>query len=182
MTGTHDDEADDDEADDDEARDEETMNDHGVPATERSRLAAVWAAAHYFVTLGRQEWLFHVGQPAADIERQLPAEHYLLITAWNPPPGEASRQANLDADERLRGRLNAEHYVHHPALGCDGKGGATEHGWLVLDMLVERADALAREFGQGGILYWQRGEPVRLRMQWPRPADSQDDGHTDWTG
>ncbi len=162
--------------------DDGAMNDHGVPEAEAARLAAAWAAAHYFVTIGRQEWLFHVGQDAADIERQLPADRYLLITAWNPPPGEASRQANLDADERLRARLAAEGYAYHPALGCDGEGGATEHGWLVLEVPAERADALARAFGQGGILYWQRGEPVRLRMQWSRPADFQDVGHTDWAG
>lgn len=167
---------------DDEARDDEAMNDHGVPEAERKRLTAAWSAAHYFVTIGRQEWLFYVGQSAADIERQLPADQYLFITAWNPAPSEASRQANLDADERLRARLNAEGYVYHPALGCDGKGGATEHGWLVLDVPVERADALAREFRQGGILYWRRGEPVRLRMQWPCPVGFQDDGHIDWMG
>lgn len=165
-----------------ETRDDAAMNDHGVPEAERARLAAAWAAAHYFVTIGRQEWLFHVGQRPVDIERQLPADRYLFITAWNPPPGLASRQANLDADERLRVKLNAEGHAHQAALGCDGKGGATEHGWLVLDMPVERADALAREFGQGGVLYWQRGEPVRLRLQWPRPADFQDDGKTDWVG
>ncbi|WP_368565743.1 DUF3293 domain-containing protein [Pseudoxanthomonas sp. UTMC 1351] len=165
-----------------ETRDDEAMNDHGVPDAEKAQLAAAWAAAHYFVTIGRQEWLFHVGQSATDIERQLSADQYLLVTAWNPPPGEASRQANLDADERLRACLNAEHYVYHPALGCDGKGGATEHGWLVLNIPVERADALAREFRQGGILFWQRGEPVRLRMQWPCPAGFQDGGYIDWAG
>jgi hypothetical protein len=165
-----------------QTRDDGAMNDHGVPEPERSRLAAAWVVAHYFVTIGRQEWLFHVGRSAADIERQVPADRYLFITAWNPPPGEAPRQANLDADERLRARLDAEGYVYHPAVGCDGEGGATEHGWLVLDMPPERADALARTFGQGGILYWPRGQPVRLRMQWPHPAGSVNDDYTDWVG
>lgn len=161
-------------------RDDAAMNEHGVPEAERARLAAAWAAAHYFVAIGRKEWLFSVGQRAADIELQLPAQRYLFVTAWNPPPGEAPRQANLQAGERLHALLSADGYLCHPALGCDGKGGATEHGWLAREVPLERADALAREFGQGGILYWRRGEPVRLRMQWPRPAGFQDGGPIDW--
>ena len=79
------------------------MDERAVAATERSApLAMAYAAAHYFVTIGHREWLFCVGQRAEDIERQLGAEHFLFITAWNPPLATATPAQNLAADERLQ--------------------------------------------------------------------------------
>jgi hypothetical protein len=153
-----------------------------VPEAERARLATAWAAAHYFVALGRQEWLFRTGLTAADVERQIMATRYLFITAWNPPPGDTSRPLNDAAQERLHARVQALGLSFHPALGCNSQGGMVEHGCLVLDATPEQADVLAREFGQGGTLFWQAGEPVRLRMMWPRPAQADGDPHTDWVG
>lgn len=153
-----------------------------VPEAERARLATAWAAAHYFVTVGRREWLFCTGLPAPEIERQLMADRYLFITAWNPPPGESAREANEAADERLQRRLREHGFSCHQALGCNSHGGAVEYGWLVLDADEAEADALAREFGQGGTLFWRAGEPVRLRMMWPRPPQADGQPHTDWVG
>lgn len=162
--------------------DDGAMAQHSVPDAEKVRLAAAWAAAHYFVAIAGRDWLFTIGQPATDIERQLMAERYLFITAWNPPPGLQPREANLAADQRLQTRLVHEGLRHHPALGCDAHGGEVERGWLALDAPLPLSDALGREFGQGGTLAWSHGEPVRLRMLWPRPAGAFDDGYTDWVG
>ena len=166
-------------------RDDAAMAEHSVPAdgaangdvpeSERARLAAAWAAAHYFVTLGRKEWLFCTGLTAPEIERQVMADRYLFITAWNPPPGETPRADNDAAQARLEARVQALGLSLHPALGCDNRGGMVEYGCLVLDATLAQADALAREFGQGGTLCWSTGEPVRLRMMRPRPAEAGDD-------
>lgn len=169
------------------------MQEHGIaqtgPASEQtgqptselaSELAQAYAAAHYFVTIGHREWLFCVGQEARDIERELDAASYLFVTAWNPPPEAASTDQNMAADQRLQSRLHEGGYRHHSSLGCNAQGGAVEYGWVVLDIGLEAADALAREFGQAGTLYWRRGEPVRLRMLWPRPANGGDGEFTDW--
>jgi len=153
-----------------------------VPEAERARLAMAWAAAHYFVTVGRQEWLFRTGSTAPDVERQVMATRYLFITAWNPPPGEAPRPVNDVAQERLHARLHTLGLSFLPALGCNNQGGMVEHGCLVLDATLEQADALAREFGQGGTLFWHADTPVRLRMMWPRPPQADGDPHTDWVG
>lgn len=158
------------------------MPQHSIPDTEKIRLAAAWAAAHYFVSIADRDWLFTIGRPAPDIERQLLAECYLFITAWNPPPGVQVIEANLTAAERLQARLQQAGLRHHPALACDASGGALERGWLVLDAPLPWSDALGRDFGQGGTLAWSQGEPVRLRMLWPRPAGASDDAHTDWVG
>ena len=74
----------------------------------------------------------------------------------------------------LRGNI-----VHAPAMG---RLDILEHGCLVLEATLAQADALAKEFGQGGTLCWSAGEPVRLRMMWPRPPQADDDPHTDWIG
>jgi hypothetical protein len=145
-------------------------------------LATAYALAHYFVTIGHREWLFGVGQHAADIERELGAGQYLFITAWNPPSKPATPTENLTADERLQARLKQAGFQHHSALGCNAQGGAVEYGWMVLDVPLESADALAREFGQAGTLYWRRGEPVRLRMLWPQPTGTDEQPHIDWIG
>jgi hypothetical protein len=145
-------------------------------------LATAYALAHYFVTIGHREWLFGVGQHAADIERELGAGQYLFITAWNPPSHPATPTENLTADERLQARLKQAGFQHHSALGCNAQGGAVEYGWMVLDVPLESADALAREFGQAGTLYWRRGEPVRLRMLWPQPTGTDEQPHIDWIG
>ncbi len=147
-----------------------------------AQLALDYAAAHYFVSIGHKEWLFGVGRPAADIERQLPADSYLFITAWNPAPGVASRADNMAADERLQGLIRNSALAHHSSLGSNAQGGAVEYGWLVLDAPLQTADRWALQFGQAAVLYWKRGEPVRLRMLWPRPDGSIDQSHTDWAG
>lgn len=153
-----------------------------IPGPEKCRLSKAWKAAHYFVSAGWREWLFIVGQTAPEVERQLPAREYLFITAWNPPPGESSRESNLRADERLQARLAELKLAHYPALGCDAHGSNMERGWLVLDAPLHTADMLAREFGQGGTLYWPTEQPVRLRMMWARPDTPGDDEYTDWVG
>lgn len=162
--------------------DDARMDGEEIQAGQTARLAADYAAAHYFVAIGHKEWLYRVGQRAEDIERQLGADSYLFITAWNPAPEAATAAENLQAGEHLQARIRASGLAHHTSLGSNAQGGAVEYGWVVLDVPLQIADAWAREFGQAATLYWQRGEPVRLRMLWPRPAGLPDLDHTDWAG
>lgn len=157
------------------------MQEHDILATGlTTQLARAYASAHYFVTVGHREWLFCVGQQAEDIERELDAGSYLFITAWNPASQETSVAQNMATDQRLQSKLQEGRYQYHSSLGCNAQGGAVEYGWIVLDMPLATADALAREFGQAGTLYWQRGEAVRLRMLRPRPAAWTDGEFIDW--
>lgn len=162
------------------------MGEDSVPGLERVdpghivALAGEYLLAHYFVALGKREWLFRVGQPADDIERQLVADRYLFVTAWNPASRIMDTARNLAAGERLQARLSAAGYAAYPALGCDADGGGVERGHLALDIPLDRADALAREFGQLGTLYWRHGEPVRLRMLAACPPGFPENPHVDW--
>ncbi len=162
--------------------DDDAMDGDDIHGVQTAQLAADYAAAHYFVTIGRKEWLFCVGQHAEHIERQLGAGSYLFITAWNPAPEAATVTENMLADERLQVLIKESGLAHHSSLGSNAQGGAVEYGWVVLDVPAETGDAWAREFGQAATLYWRHGEPVRLRMLWPRPAGVADEPHTDWAG
>ncbi|MET0654912.1 MAG: DUF3293 domain-containing protein [Pseudoxanthomonas sp.] len=162
--------------------DDAGMDGEAIHDEEMASLAAAYAAAHYFVTVGHREWLFGVGQLAADIERELGAEHYLFITAWNPPASTLTHAQNLAADEQLHALIRESGLQHCSALGSNAQGGAVEYGWVVLDIPLETADAWASKFGQAGTLYWKRDEPVRLRMLRPRPRAAADDPHIDWAG
>ncbi|MFT3762749.1 MAG: DUF3293 domain-containing protein [Pseudoxanthomonas sp.] len=160
----------------------------GISGTERpdpervASLADEYARSHYFVAIGKREWLFQVGQDASDIERQLIADSYLFITAWNPASRILAAAENRAAGERLQARVSAAGYAASPALGCDADGGGIERGLLVLDAPLAAADAMAREFGQLGTLYWRPDEPVRLRMLAARPPGYPAHPHIDWIG
>ena len=156
------------------------MDGTGTRDAQAACLAVDYAAAHYFVTIGHKEWLFRVGQHAEDIERQLEGTTCLFITAWNPAPEAATPAENRQADERLQALIGESGLPHNRALGSDAQGGAVEYGWLVLDAPESLADHWGREFGQAATLYWHKGQAVRLRMLWPRPAGLADDLYTDW--
>jgi len=162
--------------------DDDAMDGTAIQDEQTAQLATAYAVAHYFVTIGHREWLFGVGQLADDVERELGAGHYLFITAWNPAPSAATVAQNTAADERLQARIRDGGFRFCSSLGSNAQGGAVEYGWVVLDVPVETADAWAREFGQAATLYWRRGEPVRLRMLWPRPPGVADEPYTDWAG
>lgn len=163
--------------------DESSVADSMLPDSPRvAALAGEYLAAHYFVAIGKREWLFQVGQYAEEIERQLTADRYLFVTAWNPASRALTPAENLAAGERLQARLSDSGHASLPALGCDTNGGGVERGHLVLDVPADRADALARAFGQLGTLYWSPGEPVRLRMLVARPPGFPDHPYVDWVG
>lgn len=152
------------------------------PPARMGELALAYLRADYFVALGRREWRFRIGDPVPDIEDVLQGARYLFITAWNPLSQDIGLDDNIELDQQLQVRLQQAGFQHHSALGGDSVGDHREHGWLVLDLPVPTADLLAREFRQAGVVYWQRGEPVRLRMQSPQPPHWQIHDCVDWTG
>jgi len=145
-----------------------------------AELAAAYAAAHYAVVLDGDALPLRVGQPAADLEAYWPAQGYAFITAWNPASTLHSDKANEVADAELAARLDAVGVQRQAAWAQDPGGGWRESGWLLADPGTATVDLLGREFGQAGVLAWQRGEPVRLRMLVGRPAGTVAGAFADW--
>lgn len=153
---------------------------HALQVVNASELAAAYADAEYRVALDGDTLSLRVGDPASDLEAYWPAARYAFITAWNPASEPLSDAANKAADTRLVSRLDAAGTARQPAWAHDGQLGWREPGWLLADAHDREIDLLAREFGQAGVLSWNRGEPVRLRMLLTRPQDSGPCEHTDW--
>lgn len=145
-----------------------------------SELAAAYAAADYCVLLDGETLPLRVGQPAADLEAYWPARRYAFITAWNPASQPHSDAANATADALLVGRLDEARAPRHPAW-AEGPGGDwREPGWLLADVEPDQCIRLAQEFGQAGVLSWERGQAVRLRMMVARPANAAAAACIDW--
>ena len=145
-----------------------------------AELAAAYAAAHYSVLLDGETLPVRVGAPAADLEAYWPARRYLFITAWNPASEPRSDTANETADALLVGRLDDGGAVRHPAWAEDSSGEWREPGWLLADVEPDHCLRLAQEFGQAGVLAWECGQPVRLRMMMAPPVDSGSLACVDW--
>lgn len=143
-------------------------------------LAEAFASAVYRAELGGDLVEFHVGRRASEIERRLPASTYAFVTAWNPEAERQPVRENAKDDDALAARLAAAGVDHRRTWAQDAHGGHREAGWVVAGLDAARADALGRDFDQAGILAWRAGEPVRLHMLMPRPADAPDLPHVDW--
>lgn len=145
-----------------------------------AELASAYAAANYCVLLDGETLPLRVGHPAADLEAYWPAQRYVFITAWNPASEPHSDTANQTAEALLVGRLDEAGTQRHPAWAEDANGDWREPGWLLADLDSDRCLGLAQEFGQAGILAWERGQPVRLRMMMGRPENAGALACIDW--
>ncbi len=125
-----------------------------------------------------------IGAPAPTLQAMFPqAREFGLLSAWNPYSVERPEAANREADEALNTALLASGLPHRPGFSSARNRSWREPSWVVVDMPVEELDALARRFDQLATLHLHRGEPVRLRMYWPRPASADADAaFVDWVG
>lgn len=148
-------------------------------------LLHAYLAARYRVRLDDGRWLdLWIGRPApAELVHALhigPASRLTLVTAWNPQSVVQLAAANAAADATLRAELDA---LGRPALrtaAADADGGWEERGWLVEGLDAAAADALARRYGQAGLLHWPARGPVRLRMYRARPTAGDTEGGARW--
>lgn len=145
-----------------------------------AELAIAYAVADYAVVLDGDTFALRVGEPAPDLEAYWPATHYVFITAWNPASEPRSDTANETADALLVAQLDAAGAMRQAAWAEDPNGDWREPGWLVADLDPATRDLLAYEFGQAGVLTWQRGQPVRLRMLMACPGNGRASASTDW--
>lgn len=160
------------------ARDNPAMANPDDPAA----LAAAFASARYRVPHLGDAGSVRVGTEAHALEAALPAERYAFITAWNANSETDRKSDNERADGELTAELDRLGVHRFRAHAADAQGGHHEEGWLVIDLPVAELDRLARHFGQNGVLCWQAGEPVRLRLYHREPADGAAMLWVDWAG
>ncbi|MBB1087549.1 DUF3293 domain-containing protein [Lysobacter sp. SG-8] len=145
-----------------------------------AELAAAFVAARYVVRVDGDAIALEVGAPAVDLEAYCANRSYGYITAWNPASRPVPGTANAEASARLRARLESFDLELHPATSSDASGQWIEEGWLAAGIDRDVLDTLAVEFGQAGVLFWEHGEPVRLRMSVAAPDGAPDLPCVDW--
>ena len=103
-----------------------------------------------------------------------------FLSAWNPGSVERPEPDNRAADAELRALLVEGGYRFGPAFASAPNRSWREPSWIVMDLPEAALDALARRFGQLGSLWWQAGDPVRLRMFAEAPAGFETHPDIDW--
>jgi hypothetical protein len=148
-----------------------------------ARLAAAFADAHYRVHELANAGDLRVGSEAKALRVAWPAHRYAFITAWDSDSARESQIDNDRADGALVAELEALGVGHLRAFAQDDQGGHREEGWLVRDLPLDALDRLARRFAQDGVLAWEAGAPVRLRLYHAAPdASAARMPFVDWVG
>ncbi len=122
-----------------------------------------------------------IGLQAPALELLYPGiETFGVLSAWNPSSIERGEIANRDADHALHAVLAASGWRYCAAFASAPNRSWREPSWVVMGLPLASFDALSRQFGQLGTLWWTRGKPVRLRMDAAQPESFEHDEHVDW--
>jgi Protein of unknown function (DUF3293) len=156
----------------------------GAIAAAEARIAELigaYLAAEYRWELDGHWLNLHIGQLAPEPERWQPqATRFGLLSAWDPCSVPRPEAINRAADQMLHRDLNASGLPLRAAFSSATNRTWREPSWFVADMPLIEFDALSRRYGQLATLAWRRGEPIRLRVDAPRPAGFADDAWVDW--
>lgn len=152
----------------------------GAPAPLADLIASYLAAEYRWQHDG--DWHdLRIGLPAPALELLHPDfETFGLLSAWNPHSVERSEADNRREDEVLHSQLRDNDLPFAPAFASAINRGWREPSWVVAGMRVAAFDALSRQFGQLGTLWWTRGQAVRLRVDAKRPGDFDHDPRIEW--
>lgn len=122
-----------------------------------------------------------IGEPAPMVDGIFPgAREFGAVSAWNPHSVLRHAHTNRAADDALHALLLTGGRAFQPAFASARNRSWKESSWLVVDIPLPEFDALSRRFGQLGTLWWQRGQPVRLRMDAAPPATDTGHAFVDW--
>lgn len=132
---------------------------------ERARLAAAYCHTAYRVSLADGPAVLRIGMPWQEIDHRLAGSiaRFAYVTAVNP----ASRILDaFDNARRQRALLDDIMVLGYSALPgvavADDANWPDEPGFLVADLPLETARALAVRYGQHAFLHAEAGGPVHL--------------------
>lgn len=126
--------------------------------TSEAALEGIYSAARYEVDMDDGRALaFHIGEPVPG----LAGESFALITAFNPRSVPRSEEWNGAANARLETRLRELGFAYLLGRGMSPDESHVEPSFAVLGITRARALALAREFEQAAIV-WFDGRSAEL--------------------
>ncbi|WP_101926801.1 MULTISPECIES: DUF3293 domain-containing protein [Luteimonas] len=158
-----------------------TTPDPAIDETRLLELLHAYLAARYRWQY-RGDWHdIIIGLPTPGLDLRYPeATSFGLVSAWNPLSVMKSGVENRRADRLLEQSLVATGLPHIPAFASASDRSWREPSWIVFGMPVDSFDALGRNYGQLGTLWWQPDQAVRLRIDAARPPGLEGDQHVDW--
>lgn len=121
-------------------------------------LARAYESAVYVAELPEGKVEFRIGAAPAG---PVPDTSLAIITAWNPGTGRPAEAVNESANRQLEAALLRAGWTYYPALGRNEEGTHLEPSFAVLQIASGPALALAQEFRQAAIFYWN-GRDARL--------------------
>ncbi len=120
--------------------------------------------AHYFVDIFQRPIL--IGQISEELEYYLEKVNtstWAFITAYNPMSVVLSHEENERRNLGLQVKIKEYQYL--PGEGRDPLGGWTpERSFLILNISLEKANGLAKEFEQKAIVFGEKGSSAELIM------------------
>lgn len=153
-----------------------TAHDTRVPA-----LAAAYRAAEYAWQWQMRWQPLRVGARSLRVEHAFPdATCFGVVSACNPRSEVLSHEENATRDEAQRAAIDRRGWACARSRARGSGGQWEEFGWLIAGITRDETAALARAFGQLGVLHWMRAVPVRLWMLETRPGTWVDDAAVDW--
>jgi len=125
--------------------------------TERATLESVYRSARYVVDVGCAPASFDIGKRIPQLARQ----PFALITAYNPADARPTDDENERNNERLLARIERSRIAWLPARGMSRDEAHVEPSFALFGISREDALALARDFGQAAII-WFDGKTAEL--------------------
>lgn len=149
-----------------------------------ARIAALihaYLAADYRWELDGVWRNLHVGRPAPEVEAWCPqAQRFGLLSAWDPHSIPRPDDVNRAADDNLHRDLMLSGLPIRAAFSSAANRTWREPSWLIAGIALADLDALSWSYGQLGVLAWERGQPVRLRVDAACPAGFGEHLWVDW--
>lgn len=129
-------------------------------------LVAAYRNADYHVDGDGIDFVFHVGEPSAELDRLLAlrgADEAVVITAHNPYSDPTLPEVNAAAHRALIATVEAAGHAFVAHVGHDPEGvWPGEDGLLIFGIGHEAACALARRFGQNAHVRCRPGAAPEL--------------------
>lgn len=146
-----------------------------------AELVDAYAKADYRWELDGEWRRFRVGDAVPEIDAAFPqAQCFALLSAWDPHSQPRAESVNRAEDAALEQLISSMGYARRAAFSSAADRSWREPSWLAVDMPHGVLDALAKRFAQLGTLAWQRGQPVRLRMDAAPPPGLETLAFIDW--
>lgn len=134
---------------------------------ELAALGDAFRRAEYRIEVpGGPPVLLHIGVPSAALDEALHrvgVRTWAVVTAWNPGSRPRPDDENRQAQRSLEERIAREGGRFWPARNqAEGGAAFVEPSVFLLDVTLERAAALGRDFGQVAVVWGEAGRSPRL--------------------